>query len=405
MSIFKKDCPECARSNSVDAVRCSCGYCFDPDALAGADAAEYQEEQDRLYRDYLDARIVQAEIEMTVAREQASLEPGNTLKAAAALVAEQSLNALRAEMNQLALRLPATKPRRAPAAPKPTTPPPAKAIAPAARAAATAAPKATPKHSHKFAASARSAEREKPTAPATAPWENTKPRPALPAKAQQAKPTPSVETKKPIVPEKPKPISVIAVNTSPATAKPPIKTPSPAPQPIARRVEPIKSKPHHPMAKPQSTTIPSARFRRMQARKAEAIAKAVLAPPSSAAPAAKQPVRQAVVAPATPSQECPSCTATVPLHLTQCRCGYAFSRPSDVPALALDVPVAPVVVAQPEAQECPNCTATVPASRKQCGCGYTFSQSTEQVPALALDATALAILTDGIGTTRPLRRR
>lgn len=56
-------------------------------------------------------------------------------------------------------------------------------------------------------------------------------------------------------------------------------------------------------------------------------------------------------------------------------------------------------------QECPSCTATVPVSRERCNCGYTFAKPTEQVPALTLDAGALAILTEGIKPNNPSRRR
>src|SRR5205814_144213 len=112
VSIFKKDCPECAAPNPVDAVRCNCGYCFDPEALAPSDAGAYAEEQDRLYLDYLEARIAQAEAEAIVARQQANADRDNTLKAATALQAEQALNSLQAEMRQLATRL-SLRPKRA----------------------------------------------------------------------------------------------------------------------------------------------------------------------------------------------------------------------------------------------------------------------------------------------------
>lgn len=130
MSIFEKDCPQCASPNPVRAARCRCGYCFDPERLPETDAAAQEE---RLYRDYLAARMVQAEAALTVARSEVSADPESQVKAAQALLAEQALNAVRAELRALTTRAArhATPPTgRVPAPEAQTrTPPPRRAEA------------------------------------------------------------------------------------------------------------------------------------------------------------------------------------------------------------------------------------------------------------------------------------
>jgi hypothetical protein len=390
MSIFKKDCPECAVSNAIEAVRCRCGYCFDPDALAGADAAAYAEEQSRLYQDYLGARIVQAESELTVAREQAKADSSNTYKAAAALLAEQALNSLQAEMKQLAARLPAKRPATA-----------AVAAAPARRSTATA-PKYVAKSPPPTPMNLPRAQRLRAhTAPAAV--SEKRPDVAAPKPAVYVPPAP------PAVVAKAKPAEK-AVPASPTTAKGssvPVRRNTMAP--VAVSAASARSKPS------KASAQPNARFRNLQAQKADAIAKlrafapvakvkralssvvATLTPaPAAVAPPAPAPVQKQ-------ARECPSCTATVASDLEKCRCGYAFSKATqEMPGISLAV----LKTAGKEAtQECPSCTASVPVSRERCNCGYTFAKSTEQVPALTLDAGALAILTEGIKPNNPSRRR
>ncbi len=62
MSIFTKDCPQCAETNAAYAVRCRCGFAFstdaaDPEAQTEADIAL---EEEKLYQEYLAARAKQA---------------------------------------------------------------------------------------------------------------------------------------------------------------------------------------------------------------------------------------------------------------------------------------------------------------------------------------------------------
>lgn len=266
MGIFSKDCPQCARANNADAERCACGYRFEPEGLADAELAL---EEEALYRDYLAARIAQAETERNVALAQAQIDPENKTKAADALLAEQQLNGLRAEMQQHLLKYPSL-----PARPVP------------------------------------------PPAPMT-----SLTTPAGP--------------KKPAIPAAP------AARKTGATHKMAIRRPAAASKPQAAPA---------PKTKPAPSPTPSATFRDLQARKAIAALRARAAASKPARPAAK---------------------------------------PADIPPIKAP-PAAPTT------QECPNCTATVPIDREQCSCGYQLSRPAQEIPGVSLDATSLAIITHGI---------
>jgi len=364
----------------VDAVRCDCGYCFDPDALGGNDATEYAEEQDRLYLDYLAARVVQAEAEMIVAREQANADSSNTYKSAAALVAEQALSTVQAEMSQLSARVRARPVR--PAAAKP--------------AARVSRPAFTPNApSHKTQAKANNSGERKHEA------------------ARFAAPKPSSSTKHgrsqdAIFPESEK--TAIAKPFS----KPHVLAKSVETKPRATTYTAKATSTRHD-GESKSTSIPNSSFRSLQSRKAAAIARAQpIAPAPTLDDTLGAPAKRPEPMPHsdTPvfrgqskatTQDCPSCGATLALDATRCRCGYLFKHVTDMPALASEAPIAFAPLDREGMQECPNCTATVSAHVTRCNCGYTFSYATEQVPALSLDATALSILSDGVGRTS--RRR
>lgn len=359
MNIFQKSCPECAASNPADAISCECGYAFDPEALAGADPAVYAHEQDRLYRDYLAARVAQAQAELAVARELADAEPENTYKASGALLAEQAVNALQAEMKQLSLRISAAPARPAPkpavrATPKPPPtratpappvtptrqqkpPQPAPAVAPKSRAAPQVPahraepPKARHAPAARAPAGAGTQSNSRPAPPAAPPS-----RPAVAQARQKAAP---------------------GMRAKAAPTPPSATAPKNSPKPPAQATSPGNGAPRIPET--ASSARPDDSFRRLQNRKAEAIAQ------SKTLPAA------------TPHQP--------------------PSPPADVPPLAL--------TKKNPTQECPNCTASVAASLTRCTCGYILSHPGEEVPAVALDATALAILTDGISFNSSNRRR
>jgi len=127
LSIFQKDCPLCASSNSANAVRCHCGYIFEPERLEGPNReAELAAQDERLYREYLAARTKQAMREAEEARMVHASDPGNTVKAAQSLLAEQAAHAARAELNIQATKTAMAKLKATTASTavnKPTAPP------------------------------------------------------------------------------------------------------------------------------------------------------------------------------------------------------------------------------------------------------------------------------------------
>lgn len=99
MSIFQKDCPQCAAAQPIHASRCSCGYYFEPERIQSTrDAIELSLHQEQLYEDYLAARAVQLEAEAEVARMESAADPNHTYKAAQALRAEQTMRTVHAEL-------------------------------------------------------------------------------------------------------------------------------------------------------------------------------------------------------------------------------------------------------------------------------------------------------------------
>jgi hypothetical protein len=366
-NIFHKSCPQCGTANNATAIRCACGYCFDPDALAGSDAIEYEAEQQRLYLDYLEARLVQVEATAIAARQEANADPGSTLKRAQALRAEQEASAVRAEFDQyrgLSLR----NKLEAPPTTKPQT-----------------------NHSTSPA---------RPTTPAAQPKAQHSPHSSVPTKptADVGRISTAVANLKDIVAT-----VTVATKSQPTISPVQNRATSAAPQAVA----PIVSEP---------STTPTESFRRMQAAKAEAAiavrattpqtrfkrAETVPTAPSKPASAAKPAPATISSTAAITTQACPICTATVAANAARCSCGFVFeSASNEIPSIGLE-PTARVAAAPPidAKQECPNCTASVPASAKRCGCGFILD-TTSEMPSVSLDAGTLAILSDGTD----LRRR
>jgi hypothetical protein len=352
MGIFQKNCPECVATNPIDAISCGCGYCFDPEALARINPTAYADEQDRLYLDYLAARIAQAEAELVVAREQANADPESTYKASGALLAEQSLNALQAEMKQLSARLPPAPRARVVSVAKPAVRAPAKPVLAKAPVAKPVAPVTRMKVSTPNHAPRAQAVRTKPPSVSKAPA----PMVAKPSQPKLLPAPPPVAARRTVAanppPRKPQP----------AAAK--LATPKALPKPIS--VTPVNRQ-WRP-AVPATNIRPNENFRRLQSQKAEAIAQS-----KGAASSSPQPP---VAVKAKPPTQRP---------------------PADIPPIALTPPDSTL--------ECPNCTAKVAPNVTRCPCGYVLSSPGEKVPGITLDATALAILTEGVSVVSPNRRR
>lgn len=382
MSIFQKHCPECAAPNATGAISCKCGYCFDPEALASTDPSAYSDQQDHLYRDYLEARIAQAESELIVAREQANADPSSTYKASGALLAEQSLNALLAEMKQLSSQISSAPPVRRPsvlARPVASVAPistPVK-ITPVARPNAPLTPK--PPQAPVVARK----QTERTATPAVAPKALPRPIPKPQAPVARAKSPGWRNAPKAVVAKKaPNPLVAMvskakaAVVGRTATAKNVATALPRKPVPVRARTEVPKTAKPVEIARPpingqQRAVSPSVShqpdesFRRIQAQRADAIARSKTPSTPSRQPSTNKPAVQ--------------------------------RPPADIPPVTL--------LKKTGTHECPNCTASVAANQTRCGCGYVLSSPGQEVPAVSLDATALAILTEGISFLSPNRRR
>lgn len=302
--------------NTVNAAACGCGYEFDGDTRRNSrNALESIAEEERLYHDYLVARVTQAQDAAKTARKQAELDPDNHTKAADALFAEQALMTARGELAEQELRL-----RNAELHIQQKVFHRPKANAPAPK----------PVSGHRNTASvvhmARSAERKRVTAktrPAAAPA------PVTPA-PQQSTPAPVART----APAVPRREETPRIKPNPPVVHKPVEVRAPvAPAAIA----------------PVVADRPSEAFRAAQAARAQKVVTMTQRPtPKAPAPSAHIPAiattapaktpRSAHAAPkAAPAQtkECPHCWGVVPTAAPKCRCGYEFSGGPDLPGLAL----------------------------------------------------------------------
>jgi hypothetical protein len=290
LSIFQKDCPRCAASNSVTAVQCTCGYYFELDNVTDRETAtEVVAQDERLYEEYLAARLSQAEEEYRAAREAQANDPDDTYKAVQTLLAEQALHAARAELeaqrnnvnimkhetrqtSRVRIEGPQNKTKPTPisttgATHQPAGPPkPVRAIRSVRPPPFRSGPKSMPMKSE----------------PASKPDENF--RVAQAAKARQAL----------------------------LKAKPALDKSMDLSQPSRRLNSPIRSMAE--VRSPQSVT-----------------ARKVPLPP-------KKPVD---------SKECPNCTANLAFRVMRCRCGYGFPVGGpDLPTLPLDTSERAILLAE-----------------------------------------------------------
>jgi hypothetical protein len=124
MSIFTKNCPVCGASQPREAERCGCGHRFDTSA-SGGEAQDLKSiyHEERLYRDYLAARVdeaAKATDKQALASARAELE-----------AQEQRVRAVKKRLKLVRSNTPAQKPE-APAPAKPVPPPAPKSALPPA---------------------------------------------------------------------------------------------------------------------------------------------------------------------------------------------------------------------------------------------------------------------------------
>lgn len=292
MSIFQKDCPRCAAPNSVRAPRCHCGYYFETTEATGKQAAtEVALQEETLYQDYLEARVVQAEATVEVARSNAAVDTQNTYKAAQVLVSEQALSAARAELRAQSQRT----------------------------------------------AELKKISRSTSRAPAPKPANL----PAILARHPAPSPAPTVKIKTTKAPFTPAPVVKPTVKL---TLAPPPPKPQPKPEapPPSKAASAQVTKPAEtPIRPPVYAKRPGKKFRMHQAAKAEAVVRAqtpvrpLAAVTPVAAPVVAEPTTPKSAAPTT--KDCPNCTAAVAPQVERCRCGYEFPNASrEMAPLSLD---------------------------------------------------------------------
>jgi hypothetical protein len=99
LSIFTKDCPQCAETNAAYAVRCKCGFSFGADD--GAESQTEEEialEEEKLYQEYLAARARQASGTADDATKLAAAQPANQAKLNEAEQAKAGVEGTQAEL-------------------------------------------------------------------------------------------------------------------------------------------------------------------------------------------------------------------------------------------------------------------------------------------------------------------
>jgi hypothetical protein len=370
-SIFEKICPQCASSKPVTTVRCTCGYCFESDKLDGSMAAlENEAQEEKLYLDYLTARLAQAEEDLKRARAAAAEDPESHNKAAEVLAAEQAMLSARAELSEQVARVhganqkllsvrsvtrqEAQKAKAAPvialkpqSKPAPPPKPVAKPAVPVALPKAVEMPVEKPKKKKSRGNGDKTVELVVP-APKVAQEEPRKQskreitsqivvrRPTAEFRAMQAARAKRImeqETRKETTPA-PTKRPAVAPNTD--AAKPAAS--APAPKPVALAV--ATAIPMPPAAPARSRVgIPRIKEAPRAVTPAPAAVPAPKPTPVAAMPAAPAttPALTAAVAPifTTETKDCPNCWGKVSLTTVRCRCGYEFSGGPQIPGLSI----------------------------------------------------------------------
>jgi len=309
LSIFTKFCPQCSDSVEASAARCRCGYIFDTTTDGSVCAGDLLEQNERMYLEYLEARVIQAEQEFKVARSAADRDPENRLAAAELLRAEQAMNNARAELSSQSVRLETT--RALVTRNRPTSPPKP----------AVAAPTPKPVETKRSVAPVREIEKPKPAAVESPRRESSSVRkvknPTL--ATAPTRPLPglklAVPHKAPAAPTKP----ARATFRAPKTASPAIKANNSFRAAQAAKADRALKAAHE-------TLQAAATLRKI------APAQPRTADPLATAKAAMQ-VRHA---PPPNTRECPNCTARLALEIGRCRCGYEFpTAGAEIPSLSL----------------------------------------------------------------------
>jgi len=99
LGIFDKACPQCTADNAAGAVRCACGFIFDKvDVNGSGPSLQETAEEERLFQEYLAARVAQAIEQATVAAHAADVELENEHRAIEAMRAQEAVEKAKGEL-------------------------------------------------------------------------------------------------------------------------------------------------------------------------------------------------------------------------------------------------------------------------------------------------------------------
>jgi len=386
MGMFELVCPGCGAINSVDASACACGHIFS--AVTGSyEAAQLTLQEEEAYLEYIEARVAQLEYDMGFAESDVQHNPGNREKEQHVENIRNELAQLHAQYTQQTTKIAATKKVN-----KQLRAQVEKEQAEVrARAEAQAANLKKDKEKAEALMRARKeAERLKA--------EEAKKKKLAEEKQKQkeAEARARAEAQRKIREALAKKEAEIAAKQKAAAARAKAEAEKQAlieaeREALEEIVRKKKAEAERLLAEAErikqenAAALAAADELRQRAalRKSAAVARPEpeLDAGSDLADAADE-----IVQPTT--QECPICTAELPLDATSCRCGYQFqTSAADMPSLSTGEFFAPPQVDdKQEMQECPICTAEVPANARKCKCGYQFAGTDEStMPGLSLD--------------------
>lgn len=432
--IFNKPCPQCATTLAKSAVRCGCGYSF-TDESASTLAQTLAEE--KLYEDYLLARVSQTAQAAIEAQAQQKQKPADAALSSAALAAMEAAESARrdlaaqsARVEELRLTMLAEAPDAntnvrtdAAATLQPATSQPvASAPAPSAPSQAESSMNVSAPASTRAAEVARAAEalrNELTKLRSDTDRAHTPARLVRAGKrdAQSPAPTATAVDSTSMRPTISKPVATASatdapkpeVSVAPSLAAAPTATPVqtdkkrcpecdtaviasahrcrcgfafvPAPAQTAPvnvpKIEDVLARANELKQARRESAQAEKAARIRAARLARAAKKPTPSPCTEATPAESAPVVDVSVTPVMPSAAAPA---------------EPIARPAtpSPPVRHLGAQLAParplVTAAAREVKECPNCTATVATHASRCKCGFEFRDAIANVmPALRLD--------------------
>ena len=391
MGIFELVCPNCGEVNSVDAEACRCGHIFQA-ATGSYEAAQLTLQEEEAYLEYIEARLGQLNYDKKFAKSDIEAHPGVPEK-------EQKLESIRAEIAELKAQREAQVVKiRATKKVNEDYKKQVEKEQAEARARAEAEALRLKKEKEKAEALKRAKEeqerkrREQEAAKERAREEAARKQKLQEEAARKAKEeavrkkqAQEAAMKKAALEKQAREAEAKRLEEEAAVRKAredELRREKAEEQRVLAEAERLKKQAAEAMAKAELVKKRAAMARQKDPfAKVGQISSNVHDKPSASASEVVDDIPQPT------TQECPICTAELPLDAKQCACGYSFdTSASDMPSLSTDNFFAP---AEPESgvetQECPVCTAELPLDAKSCNCGYQFPSGESTMPGLSLD--------------------